>query len=243
MRLVPLSLWLSLWISGGCAARRIDALERENLRLQLELQQAQAQLADLQAARPPSPAEEEAAAAALAEAKRLEDDLRFEEARAAYAHITGTWPESRAAVSAARRLKEMEIIGRPAPPLVPVRWLQGEAPAPSRAQVLLFWEEWCPHCRTSLPEMSARSVAWTARGVQVIGLTRLTKSSTEERVAALYAEHRIAFPTALITDAFNDACAVSGIPAAAVVLDGIVIWRGHPARLTEGLLERLIPAD
>ena len=29
---------------------------------------------------------------------------------------------------------------------------------------------------------------------------------------------------------------VSGIPAAAVVKDGVVIWRGHPARLDETVL-------
>ena len=36
------------------------------------------------------------------------------------------------------------------------------------------------------------------------------------------------------------AYAVSGIPAAALVKEGKVIWRGHPARLTDELLEQLL---
>jgi len=243
MRLALLAL-LHGGLYGGCAARRIDALERENLQLRIELQQAQAQLSEAQPATPssarPTPPDEEAAAAALAEARRLDDALRFDEARAAYTLVRDTWPESRSAATAVRRLKEMEVMGQPAPPLVVDRWLQGEAPVSTPVQVLLFWEEWCPHCRNGLPEMSARAAVWAAKGVQVIGLTRLSKQSTEERVASFYAEHRIAFPTALISNDVSAAYAVTAIPAAAVVRDGVVIWRGHPARLTEGLLERLV---
>ena len=30
---------------------------------------------------------------------------------------------------------------------------------------------------------------------------------------------------------------VSGIPAAAVVKDGKIVWRGHPARLTDEMIQ------
>ena len=34
--------------------------------------------------------------------------------------------------------------------------------------------------------------------------------------------------------------AVTGIPAAALVKDGKVVWRGHPARLDDALLDKLM---
>jgi hypothetical protein len=33
---------------------------------------------------------------------------------------------------------------------------------------------------------------------------------------------------------------VSGIPAAAVVKDGVVVWRGHPARLNNDILTGML---
>lgn len=243
-----LGLLLSLGLSGGCAARRVEALTQENLRLQLELQQTQAQLAEAQRSCPPvapaaaplSALEEEAAGKAMNEAAQLERELRFIEAREVYQRVLDTWPTSRAASSALRRFRELQMVGEPAPPMGVVRWLQGEAPPDSEVQVLVFWEQWCPHCRDGLPRLSALAPAWAEQGVQIIGLTRLSKRSTEELVAEFYAEYRIGFPTALTGDAVNAAYAVTGVPAAAVVRDGVVIWRGHPDRLTDGLLERLI---
>ena len=38
----------------------------------------------------------------------------------------------------------------------------------------------------------------------------------------------------------SGAYAVSGIPAAALVKDGKVIWRGHPSRLTDELVQQLL---
>ena len=38
----------------------------------------------------------------------------------------------------------------------------------------------------------------------------------------------------------SKAFGVSGIPAAAVVKDGKVVWRGHPGRLTEQMIESWI---
>lgn len=223
----------------------MKALEVENLQLQLQLQQTQAQLVAAQSrcpdgGSPPSPEQEAAANEVLREAQRLDQELRLIEARALYQQIVDTWPGSRAFAAASRRARELALVGQFAPPRAPDRWLQGEPPPPSPVQVLVFWEEWCPHCTRELPELSALAPAWAAQGVQIIGLTRLTKSSTEERVAAFYAEHQIAFPTALISDATNDAYAVTGIPAAAVVRDGVVIWRGHPAKLTPETMTRLL---
>ena len=38
-------------------------------------------------------------------------------------------------------------------------------------------------------------------------------------------------------DALSKHFGVRGIPAAAMVKDGKVVWRGHPARLTDDMIE------
>jgi hypothetical protein len=40
----------------------------------------------------------------------------------------------------------------------------------------------------------------------------------------------------------SEAYAVTGIPAAAVVRDGLVVWRGHPAQLDDPTMTRLLGA-
>lgn len=35
--------------------------------------------------------------------------------------------------------------------------------------------------------------------------------------------------------------AVTGIPAAALIQDGVVVWRGHPARVTPEMIEKYLP--
>ncbi len=257
-------LLLPLLLSG-CATHRIQALEAENLRLRQDLSTASSQLALLRAqgcgaggvlggtvggtvGRPPGPPVDQEEAArqeveamqALLEARTLDEAGDGLAAREIYARILATWPTGRSAAVALRRLEELQILGRPAPALAVERWLEGEAPAASSMQILVFWEVWCPHCQNELPELSGRAAAWKSQGITVVGMTRLTKTATEEKVRDFYRQNKISFPTALERDgAMSEAYVVTGIPAAAVVKDGIIVWRGHPARLTEEVIRKL----
>ncbi len=257
MRLLLLPLLLS-----GCAAHRIQALEAENLALRQELELANNRLATLSATgggaggvvggrvgpppMPPVDPEEAAkqeveAMQALLEARTLDDAGEGLAARAIYARIVETWPTGRSAAVARRRVEELVILGRPAPAPQVARWLEGEAPEVSHMQILVFWEVWCPHCVRELPELSARAEALKRQGVTVVAYTRLSKTSTVERVREFYQTYDIRFPTALEQgEAMSTAYAVTGIPAAAVVKEGVIVWRGHPARLTDELIAKLL---
>ena len=52
-------------------------------------------------------------------------------------------------------------------------------------------------------------------------------------VSYLNLRHAIAKETGALAEYFS----VKGIPAAAVVKDGRIVWRGHPIRLTSELLD------
>ena len=103
--------------------------------------------------------------------------------------------------------------------------------------LLVFWEEWCPHCKREVPKMQALYSGLKDDGLQVVGLTKITRSSTEEKVTSFIAEKEIAYPVAKETGELSQYFNVSGIPAAAVLKDGKVVWRGHPAQLNEAKLK------
>ena len=58
-----------------------------------------------------------------------------------------------------------------------------------------------------------------------------------DSVQAFIDENDITFPMAKEDGTLSAHFAVGGIPAVAVVQDGRVIWRGHPARVNSTLIE------
>ena len=69
--------------------------------------------------------------------------------------------------------------------------------------------------------------------MQLLGLTKLSKSTTEEKHTDFIKENNVQYPTAKEDGSLSQYFNVSGIPAAAVIHNGLVVWRGHPARLPE----------
>ena len=72
----------------------------------------------------------------------------------------------------------------------------------------------------------------------MIGLTKQTRGVTDEQVTSFIGENKVTYPIAKEQgDSLSQHYGVRGIPAAAVVKDGKVVWRGHPARLTDQMIE------
>ena len=225
---------------------KILAMQNDLLAMQAELAAMKKALASPPApVAPPRPSSEDqtAASALLSEATAAVEAYDLEKARAVYAKIMEQYPETSAGRSSERAVKELAIVGQPAPIPVVTRWFSPPATyADASLTLVIFWEVWCPHCKREVPA----SVHWTEQygkqGLQIIALTRLTKSATPEAVEQFIADNHLPFAVGQEDGAAADAFAVSGIPAAALVKDGVVVWRGHPARLKPELVERYLAA-
>jgi peroxiredoxin len=129
------------------------------------------------------------------------------------------------------------VLGRTVAPLDDVTWYQGSARwGASTATLVVFWEAWCPHCARALPRLEATWKAWQPRGLQVVALTPLSRGSTEEDVRSFILKHGLTFPIGKDGGGQAEVFGVNGVPAAAAVRDGVVVWRGHPAQVTDTML-------
>ena len=80
------------------------------------------------------------------------------------------------------------------------------------------------------------------RDASAVLLTRLTRDATVESVQEFLTTNDVQEPVAYVRQDVADRFGIQGIPAAAVVEDGVIIWRGHPAALEGELLDRVLPA-
>lgn len=188
------------------------------------------------------PAKEEAANAVMKEVTESMKGSDFATAKQKLETLTKEYPDTKAGKAADRMYKEVGLIGTDAHSIDAEKWFQGKGDyANAPVTLMVFWEVWCPHCKKELPELAKREAELKKKGVQVIGVTRITKSATEDSVTAFLKENDVKFPMAKDKDgATSEGFNVSGIPAAALVKGGKVIWRGHPGRLDDAMLDKLI---
>lgn len=251
MRLVSLSLLAFLVACNGPVdkkqvddmAERMAALEKKVE--ELEKRPAASARPSTKDAAPMADAnspEEQAATALMQEIQQAMTAADFQTAKAKLAELQSKYPTTRAAKASTRMSAELTLIGTDAKALDVEKWYQGKAAlTDSKATLLVFWETWCPHCQREMPKMQPLAEKWQGKGLQVVALTKVTKSASDETVTAFLKEHEIKIPVAKEKDGgMSQAYNVSGIPAAALVKDGKVVWRGHPARLTDEMLEKLI---
>ena len=137
--------------------------------------------------------------------------------------------------------QELAVFGKKAPSDWAVeKWFQGESEinlASNEPTVVVFWETWCPHCRREVPKLQKMYDTFKDQGLQVIGVTRLTKSSTEKTVEDFIAQSDVDYPIAKVGNSLANYFAIGGIPAAAVVMDGKIVWRGHPLKITDAMVQ------
>jgi len=230
---------LALLLLGGCVQKsEYDALEARVKSLE---EKAAAAPAKPGAAAAPSP-EDEAAKKLMEEASAAMSAGDYGTAKNKLQEVVDKYGSSRIAAAARNQLPEVALVGTDAKPIEVEKWYQGKAAlGDSRATLLVFWETWCPHCKREMPKMPALQEKWGGKGLKIVALTKVNKSATDESVTSFLKENNIAIPTAKEKDgSMSAAYAVNGVPAAALVMDGKVVWRGHPARLTDAVIEKLL---
>ena len=206
-------------------AQRLTALEQK-------IQQGQAGAA---------PAVDPQAEAAYAEVTKSMAAGDFEKAKTQMSEFMKNYGATTTAQKARRTYEELSVIGKTAPANWNIeKWYQGQDQIDLKAAkttLLVFWEEWCPHCKREVPKVQQIYDNLKGQGLQVIGLTKITRSSTEEKVTTFISENKILYPIAKENGDISAYFNVSGIPAAAVLKGGKVVWRGHPAQIDETRLK------
>jgi len=190
------------------------------------------------------PAREESATKLLTEAQEARKAMDFATAKTKLEELQKSWADTRAGKAASRIAAEVNVVGKDAPALDVEKWFTKKQAKydTAKVNVLVFWEVWCPHCKREVPKLPELQEKWKGKGVQVMAFTKITKSATEESVQDFIKEHKLeGIPMGKEKDAsLSNALAVTGIPAAAVVKDGKVVWRGHPAQLDDAAIQKLI---
>ena len=225
---------------------RIAALENRLATLEKTLAQRltslETKLAQGAPAAAAAPAVDPAAEAAYAQITKTMADGDYEKAKTQMADFMKTYGATSTAQKARRTYEELSVIGKTAPATWNIeKWFQGQdqidLAGSKKTTLVVFWEEWCPHCKREVPKVQQIYSDLKGQGLQVVGLTKVTRGATDDKVQSFIAENKIEYPIAKENGELSTYFNVSGIPAAAVLKDGKVVWRGHPAQLTEDRLK------
>lgn len=105
---------------------------------------------------------------------------------------------------------------------------------------MIFRETWCSHCRREVPKLEKIYTGYKDKGLKVIGLTKINKGATPEKINEFIEEKGITYPIAKENGSLSQYFKVKGIPAAALISNGKIVWRGHPSRLPGQLLKKYL---
>lgn len=187
--------------------------------------------------------DELAAKQLYSEARKAMEALDYDTVRARLDAIERDYANSPMVRNAKRMRGELDVVGMEVTDLAIERWytLEEARITDGQAKLLVFFETWCSYCQRELPKLAARNDALKAQGLDIIALTKVSRTATDNTVVAFIAEYDLPFPVAKEADGqvskvFN----VSGVPAAAVVKNGKVVWRGHPGMLTDLLVTNIM---
>lgn len=245
---MPRALVASLVLLGGCAtAEEVQALDQKVAELEKKVETLEKRPAGAAGAAAVDPKLEEAAQALYKEIDGLVREGDMAGAQAKMKELSTKYAATTTFKRARKLATELEVVGKAVPDnwnTMVETWYQGEGAIDLKqgATLMVFWEVWCPHCKREVPKLMETHSTWSGKGMNVVGFTRITKSATEEKVLDFMKEQKVSYPVAKEKGDLAREFNVGGIPAAAIVKDGKVVWRGHPARLNDEMIGKLIGA-
>lgn len=145
---------------------------------------------------------------------------------------------------------------RPAPPLVPEGWIQGDPVtlASFKGDVVLvyFFASWCENCENVRPFVLDLAARFEPMGVHFVGVVTHSKGQTIDSVRGFLAEKQIRFP--VMMDASDPRSAEAGVttlsygsgkyPDVALIdRAGRLRWHDNPNNLPDSTIEALLLED
>ena len=218
---------------------KVDNLEKVFLQRLSDLEKKIARSRSTATAKPPQ--NEDEAKSAYNQINALVKAAKFDEAKAKVAEFMKKYDATKSAGRVKRLQPELAVIGKKAPKDWGIeKWFQGQDEVDldtGQTTLLVFWEVWCGYCKKEVPKLQELYEKQKDNGLQIVGLTKINRSATEEKLLNFMLQNNIQYPIAKEDGSLSKYFNVSGIPAAAVVYNGWIVWRGHPNRLTDDLLQ------
>jgi thiol-disulfide isomerase/thioredoxin len=150
-------------------------------------------------------------------------------------------------VDEARQLYETRAVPDP---LGVEMWFQGGDPdgaGGDRAdtQMLVFWETWCPFSQRVVPELERVHRRFQDQDFELVGMTAVRRSATDEKVREFIAAKEITYPIGKEDGRASDVLAVRGTPWVSLVSDGALVWEGYlqtPEEMSGKMIDGLMRA-
>jgi peroxiredoxin len=185
-------------------------------------------------------AEKRAAQGLLSSAQTHAATGNIEEAKKTLKTLIETYPMAVETLSAQRELREINTIGQDAGEVDAEKWFAGHSKmSDGIITVLIFWRPFDPYSQSELTKLEERYQRYWGTGLNLIGVTAASSLYTDERLEAFISELKLTFPMAKDNaGAMSKRYAVNTVPAAAMVKNGKIVWRGHPSRLKDEFIEK-----
>ncbi len=145
-------------------------------------------------------------------------------------------------------------VGDPAPQLQTGKWIQGNPVTEfesGKAYIVEFWATWCGPCRTTIPHLNEIANQFKDKGLVVIGQNVWEQDEGEVEPFVKKMGDKMTYRVALddkegsekgkMAENWMAAAGQNGIPAAFLVdTQGLIAWIGHPAQLSERLINDVL---
>jgi thiol-disulfide isomerase/thioredoxin len=111
-------------------------------------------------------------------------------------------------------------------------------------KVLVFFETWCPFSQRYIPRMETLSRQYSGMNVDVLGLTEVGRSSSDNGVRQFILDNHLSFSVLKDTGRSGNYFDADGVPFTVILHEGEVVWKSSGAGMaTRRLVEGIVNAN